>query len=61
MSAITNADLPFTTVPSSGSSVVNGYPAILGFAPEQAESSEDFPALGSPIIPTSAISFNSSF
>ena len=60
MSAITNRRKPgSSTMPSTGSSVVNGYVAILGRAAEQRESSVLLPALGMPTRPTSAMSLSS--
>ena len=47
------------TTPNTGSTVVNGYSATLGFALEHREINVDLPALGHAKSPTSASSFNS--
>ena len=47
--------------PRFGIIVVNGYGAIFGLAFVKAVNNDDFPALGNPTNPTSAIMLNSSF
>ena len=49
----------FSTTPTCGLSVVNGYAATLGVACDNALSNVDFPTLGRPTSPTSAITLNS--
>ena len=49
-----------SSVPSTGSSVVNGYAATFGCARVSRASSDDLPALGSPTRPTSASSLRCS-
>lgn len=51
---------PIGTTPKLGRSVVNGYAAIAGCAALITLKRVLFPALGTPIIPTSATSFSSS-
>ncbi len=53
------SSMPRSMTPRFGSSVVNGYAAILGRAAVSAASSVDLPALGRPTRPTSAISRSS--